>query len=104
MPTDFTLRAKRLIKEIPKGKVSTYGLIAAYAGNPRAARQVSRILHSCSKRDNLPWHRIVNREGRISLKPADGYEIQKQLLENEGVIFSKDDDIDFSGFLWLPEE
>ena len=103
MPTDFTLRAKNIIKQIPKGKVSTYGVIAAYSGNPRAARQVARILHSCSSKDNLPWHRVVNRNGRISLKRACGYEIQKQLLENEGVIFSNGDDIDLSGFLWQPE-
>ena len=102
MLTQFTIKVKQLIKEIPKGKVATYGLIAAHAGNPRAARQVAHILHSSSQKDNLPWHRVVNRNGGISLKPSSGYEIQKQLLENEGVVFRLNDTIDLNIYLWVP--
>ena len=95
-------RVKDVIKKVPKGKVATYGQIAALAGNPRAARQVVRILHSSSEKDKLPWHRIVNRQGRIALKPGYGYEIQRELLRQEGIRFDKDDTIDFDRYLWSP--
>ena len=98
----FTAAVKSLIRKIPEGRVCTYGIIAAAAGNPRAARQVARILHSCSKKDGLPWHRVVNRNGKISLKPSSGYKVQKQLLEAEGIVFEYDDRICFDSFLWIP--
>jgi len=96
----FTQKVKDIIKKIPPGKVATYGQIAAYAGNPRGARQVAWVLHSSSRKDNLPWHRVVNSKGGISLKPNYGYEIQKQLLEKEGITFDSDDTIDFDRYLW----
>ena len=102
MSNPFTSKVKELIKQIPQGKVSTYGLIAAMAGNPSAARQVARILHSSSRKDGLPWHRVVNRNAQISLRPFNGYEAQKQKLEREGVVFNETDTIDFEKFLWLP--
>ncbi len=102
MNNSFTLTVKDLIKQIPEGRVCTYGIIAACAGNPRAARQVARILHSCSTKDGLPWHRVVNKQGKISLKPSWGYEVQKQLLEAEGLVFETNDRICFDLFLWTP--
>ena len=104
MSLPFTETVKSLIKQIPAGKVVTYGLVAAWAGNPKGARQVSRILHSCSRKDGLPWHRVVNRAGKISLKPSAGYEHQKQLLQEEGVTFSREDAIDLKTYLWQPWE
>lgn len=101
-PSSFTASVKQLISEIPPGKVCTYGIIAAAAGNPRAARQIAWILHSSSKKDGLPWHRVVNVKGKISLKPHQGYELQKQLLEMEGVDFDSDEKICFDSFLWMP--
>ncbi len=98
----FTSKVKSLIKQIPRGKVCTYGIIASSAGNPRSARQVARILHACSKKDSLPWHRVVNRNGKISLKPYEGYEIQRQLLEAEGIVFNPKNEICFDSFLWIP--
>ena len=95
-------RLKEVIKKVPKGKVATYGQIATLAGNPRAARQVVRILHSSSEKDKLPWHRIVNRQGRIALKPGYGYEIQRELLRQEGIRFGENDTIDFDRYLWSP--
>jgi len=100
MPSPFTLKVKALIRRIPAGKVASYGLVAALAGNPRAARQVAWILHSSPAADNLPWHRVVNRKGKISLKPFAGYEIQRQRLQQEGVIFDERDTIDLDRFLW----
>lgn len=78
------------IKSIPPGKVSSYGAVGKLAGtmagiNPVGARQVARILHSCSKSQNLPWHRIVNAQKKISLPPGGGMEEQAALLQAEGV-------------------
>ena len=98
----FTEKVIECIRAIPAGKISTYGAIAKMAGNPRAARQVVRVLHSCSKKERLPWQRVVNREGVISLPRLNGYEEQKRLLELEGVFFDERDRIDLDEFLWQP--
>ena len=100
MADSFHEQVKKLIKSIPKGKVATYGLIATMAGSPRAARQVVRVLHSCSDKDKLPWHRVINREGKIALKHGDGYELQKAMLEKEGVVFGLQERIDLEKYLW----
>ncbi|MFC1885992.1 MGMT family protein [Thermodesulfobacteriota bacterium] len=102
MKNPFSEKVKQLIKRVPKGKVTTYGQIAAFAGNPSGARQVVRVLHASSGKENLPWHRIVNRNGQISLNPGNGYELQKQMLEKEGISFDHTDSIDFDQFLWRP--
>jgi methylated-DNA-protein-cysteine methyltransferase-like protein len=65
----FTERIIEIVTSIPAGRVATYGEIAGYAGNPRGARQVARVLHAMSEGRNLPWHRVVNRRGAISLPP-----------------------------------
>ncbi len=98
----FTDRVIEIIRAIPTGKVTTYGRVAELAGNVRAARQVSRILHSCSSKEDLPWHRVINKSGRISLKIFKGYEEQKMLLENEGIEFDSKGNIDLECFLWAP--
>jgi methylated-DNA-protein-cysteine methyltransferase-like protein len=100
----FSERVKKVIKQIPSGKVATYGQIAFLAGNPRGARQVSWILHSCSKKDTLPWHRIINSKGRISLPVNQGYNIQKVLLEKEGIDFDEDGSINLDLYLWYNVE
>ncbi|MCP4219502.1 MAG: MGMT family protein [bacterium] len=100
---NFTDRIKAVIKAIPAGKVGTYGQVASMAGNHRAARQVSWVLHSSSEKDNLPWQRVINRNGQISLPPGEGYHLQKQLLNSEGVVFDTNDRIDLKRFLWNPE-
>lgn len=96
----FSKQVIKIIKRIPAGKVATYGQIATLAGNNKAARQISRILHSSSGKYELPWHRVINRKGKISLNPGDGYELQKMLLENEKIQFDKNDRIDLSRFGW----
>ena len=99
----FTIRVIEAIRDIPSGRVATYGQIASMAGNRRAARQVARILHACSHTHGLPWHRVVNREGRIALPASSGYEDQKRLLENEGVGFDGTGRIDLERFVWRPD-
>ncbi len=103
MPTEFTEDVIRLISSIPEGKVLSYGMIAAIAGRPRGARQVTRILSSSSRKHNLPWHRVVNAQGKISIKDPHFYEEQKQLLMSEGVEFSKNDRINLDKFCWTVE-
>ncbi|MDH3892061.1 MAG: MGMT family protein [candidate division Zixibacteria bacterium] len=100
MTDNFHQRVIALIKKIPQGKVATYGQIAGLAGSPRAARQVVRALHSSSVKEGLPWHRVVNAAGRISLPRRGGYEEQQKLLEYEGVTFKADGAIDFDRYLW----
>ena len=94
----------RLIKSIPRGKVATYGQIAWLTGDYTSIRRVVWVLHSCSKREGLPWHRVVNRKGAISLKPGAGYQQQKELLIREGIIFDHRGWIDLERFLWEPDE
>jgi len=91
-----------IIRSIPQGKVATYGQIAHYAGNPRAARQVAYILHSSSRKEHLPWHRVVNGKGAISLAHGCGYEDQRELLQKEGIVFDEKDCVDLKRFLWKP--
>jgi len=88
------------VKHIPVGKVATYGQIADMAGNPRASRVVVRVLNTVSKTEKLPWHRVINSKGMISLKRGHGYEMQKHLLESEGVIFNDNDRINLKQFQW----
>jgi methylated-DNA-protein-cysteine methyltransferase related protein len=102
LATTFTDRVKARIKKIPRGRVATYGQIAAMAGSPRGARQVVRILHSSSEKDKLPWHRVINKQGKVALKPGSGYELQKSLLEGEGVVFGLRDVIDLKRYQWSP--
>jgi len=98
----FHQRVIELVKRIPKGRVATYGQIAALAGNPRGARQVVRTLNVASEKERLSWYRIINREGRISLKPGQGYELQRSLLEADGVVFDQSDTIPLIKYQWKP--
>lgn len=102
MLTPFTQRAISVIRQIPKGKVLTYGGVSDMAGTPGKARQVAWLLHSMSQKHDLPWHRVINARGKISLPVGNGYEIQKRLLEAEGIRFSDTDVINLSTYLWVP--
>ncbi|WP_223788485.1 MGMT family protein [Marinicella meishanensis] len=98
---DFTHRVITLIGQIPAGQVATYGQIATMAGNHRAARQVSRVLHSCSQKYQLPWHRVIGAGGRITI-PKDLPSHQRQLkkLQSEGIQMGLGDTIDLSIYQW----
>lgn len=100
----FTEKAVNVIKQIPPGKVMTYGQVAATAGSPRAARQVTRILHSMSGKYNLPWHRIVNKQGQIALKDKEARSYQRESLKEEGVELDLDDRIDLTRFRYDLDE
>ncbi|UYZ83246.1 MGMT family protein [Entomomonas sp. E2T0] len=98
LPKDnFYQRVLQAVYSIPYGKVATYGEIARQAGSSRAARQVGGILKKLPEDSSLPWFRIVNRHGRISLT-GDDYQRQYQALIAEGIVFSKDGRIDLQQF------
>lgn len=80
----------------------SYGQIAGLAGNHRAARQVARILHSMSKKHHLPWHRVINAKGQISLPNEESYNEQLLSLENEGVEVEVNGFIDLAKYQWIP--
>ena len=79
----FRIKIEHLIKQVPEGKVTTYGDIAALAGYAHASRIVGGIAHYGD--DNLPWHRLVNRFGGLASGFPGGREVQLKLLESEGV-------------------
>ena len=79
--SEFTKKVLVQIKSIPSGKVATYKQIAELAGKPQGSRGVAWILHSCSTRYKLPWHRVLNSKGKISFDRAThNYKKQKRLL------------------------
>ena len=95
--TEFSVRVIDIIRAVPEGRVAAYGRIAEIAGNPRAARQVARLLHSAGEKYDLPWHRIIGAGGRISLK-GEGEIIQRGLLDSEGIEFEPDGRIDMKKY------
>ena len=97
----FTEKVLEIISSIPEGKVASYGGIAAMAGNPKGARTVVWILRSYSRKEELPWFRVINSKGRISLPEGSGYEVQRKLLENEGIEFNLDGSIDMKKYQWV---
>lgn len=90
-----------VVKCIPKGKVTTYGYVAMLAGNPRWSRVVGYALHNNPAPGIIPCHRVVNREG----KPAEAFVFgggmaQRELLEQEGIVFEKDGTVDLEKYGW----
>lgn len=94
----FTERVVEIIKGIPEGKVMTYGQIATLAGSPRGARQVVRVLHTLSEKYKLPWHRVINSKGEISINDYESRDLQKVFLESEGVEFTSHNSINLNKF------
>ncbi len=92
-----------VVRSIPEGRVATYGQVAAYAGNPRWARVVGYALHVNPEPGIIPCHRVLNREGRTAPAFAFGGEdVQRALLEAEGIAFEADGSIDLEKYLWRP--
>lgn len=96
----FTEQVIKVILSVPKGKVLSYGRVALLAGSPYAARQVGWILNGMTNKYNLPWHRIINSKGKLSIKDPIGFIEQKTLLEAEGIHFKNEDTIDMSIYMW----
>ncbi|MEA3287158.1 MAG: MGMT family protein [Candidatus Marinimicrobia bacterium] len=90
-----------VVKQIPFGKVATYGQIATLAGYYRQARQVGYALHAVPSED-IPWHRVINAQGKISLNLEMGGAVQRKLLENEDVVFSRAGIVVLREYQWQP--
>jgi methylated-DNA-protein-cysteine methyltransferase related protein len=96
-------RVYRVVRRIPAGRVATYGQVARLAGLGRNARQVGYALHALPERRLVPWHRVINARGEISLGPAAGSDVTQRLrLEREGVRFDTRGRTDLGLFGWKP--
>ncbi len=99
-PASTHSRILAVVRRIPRGRVSTYGWIAELAGLPRQARLVGYALHQTTD-DTVPWHRVVNAQGEVSLRTAGGaHHRQRTLLEKERIPFSATGRIDLARFGW----
>jgi methylated-DNA-protein-cysteine methyltransferase-like protein len=113
--TPFAREVKRAIRAVPRGRVATYGQVAALAGRAHGARGVAWILHSSAEAAGLPWHRVIGAAGRISLPrgrgrgtctpgtcPRGGFEEQKARLIAEGVAVGPAGRVDLRRYQWEP--
>lgn len=99
--TDFTERVYRTVRRVPRGQIVSYGGVAAILGSPRAARGVGHALHALPDGSDVPWWRVVNRHGEISIRGAVyAARLQRVLLEAEGVSFDERGRIDWCRFGW----
>jgi len=91
------------VKRVPKGRVATYGQIAAVAGLDGHARQVGYALHALPEDSGVPWHRVISTRGEVSARGEPGWEhIQRALLEGEGVRFDASGRVSLTRFQWQP--
>lgn len=101
-PTSRKETIWHIVSQIPKGKVATYGQVAELAGITRGARLVGRILNQLPKDSQLPWHRVVNAAGKVSLRSqTDGHNQQQHKLNNEDVVFISGK-LNLSLYRWQP--
>jgi len=97
-------RIYSVVAKIPKGSVATYGQIAAMAGCS-GPRQVGYALHALPNHSHVPWHRVINTKGLISLPPgSDSAEIQRTLLEAEGIRFDPTGKMSLKQYRWKPRQ
>lgn len=97
-------RIYAVVRQIPRGKVASYGQVARLAGNPRWARVVGYALHVNPDPESIPCYRVVTRDGRTSPAFAfGGSDIQRALLEADGIEFLPDGRVDMDRFAWRTE-
>lgn len=105
---NFYFRVYNVVRRIPKGKVATYGQIAALIGSPRGARMVGWALNTLKPDSKVPWQRVINSEGRITIENMRASkDLQSQILQAEGVDVEFRDGnywVDLDRFLWNPDE
>jgi methylated-DNA-protein-cysteine methyltransferase-like protein len=93
----------RVVRRIPSGQVATYGQVAALAGMPGAARQVGWALSALHEDDDVPWHRVINAQGEISPRGTrEAADLQRALLESEGVELNQRGRVDLTRYAWRP--
>lgn len=99
----FSDRVYDVVRRIPSGKCASYGDVAALLGTPRAARGVGWALNALDGDSDVPWWRVINKRGAISIRHPDvSPRIQRALLEDEGVRFDADGCVDWSVVRWVP--
>ena len=99
-PVDFRARVCAVVAQIPKGRVMTYGQLAALCGSPRAARIVGGIAHSSDQ--SLPWQRVVHKDGALATGFPGGIEGHRQVLELEGITVDNDLKVNIKELMWSP--
>jgi len=100
--SNFKKRVEALVAQIPKGRVMTYGQIAAMCGNARAARIVGGIAHFGDP--DLPWQRVVNKQGGLASGYPGGRSGHKEVLEAEGIEVSNEYRVNVEELLWIPNQ
>ncbi len=102
--TNFFERVYALVRQIPYGKVTSYGAIAKALGAARSARMVGWAMNASHTLEDVPAHRVVNRNGLLTGKMHfDGTNLMQQLLENEGIVVVDNQIVDFKKHFWQPE-
>ncbi len=100
---EYRVRVFQLVGRIPKGRVMTYGQIAAILGEGYTPRTVGYVMHSSG--DNTPWHRVINAQGGCStVRIALPENKQQLMLEREGIKFDERGRCDLARYLWTPDE
>ncbi len=104
MEANFFERVYEIARQIPEGKVTSYGAIAKALGTARSARMVGWAMNASHAREDVPAHRVVNRNGLLSGKHHfEGTNLMQQLLENEGVKIVNNQIVDFESHFWQPK-
>jgi len=99
----FFLKVYEVVRQIPEGKVTSYGAIAKYLGSPQSSRMVGWAMNAAHSLADVPAHRVVNRKGLLTGKHHfGGGTIMQQLLENDGVLIKEDQIQDFEKYFWDP--
>jgi methylated-DNA-protein-cysteine methyltransferase-like protein len=98
-------RIYAVVRRIPRGKVASYGQIARLARLPGRARQVGYAMHALPAGTGVPWHRVVNAQGKVSRRRVPGAELtQRMLLEREAVRFGPGGRIPLATYAWRPRQ
>ena len=103
--TPYQQAILHVVQLVPRGKVISYGQVAAYVGTPRAAREIGWAMRSMRPVDNFPWWRVLNNAGKITIKGnihATATQ-QKELLQADGVIVNDDYELDIDKYRWRPD-
>ncbi|WP_281227632.1 MGMT family protein [Flavobacterium aquiphilum] len=101
---NFFERVYTVVKQIPYGKVTSYGAIAKVLGAARSARMVGWAMNAAHNLEEVPAHRVVNRKGMLTGKHHfDGTNLMQQLLESEGVVIENNQIVNFEDVFWEPE-
>ena len=101
---NFLERVYTIVKQIPFGKVTSYGAIAKALGTARSARMVGWAMNASHSLEDVPAHRVVNRKGLLTGKlHFEGTNLMQQLLENEGIVVIDNQIVDFEKHFWQPD-